>query len=499
MANAAASSRRSGKVAPGKKLLGRTEPRLWTPPLRPLTRKTTRGYEVIDFAREVLGEPLLPWQEFAVIHGLELLPEGTFRFRTVLAIVARQNGKTHLSKVLALWRLFVDGARLVLGAAQDLGIAREVLDKANESVDEVAELADEKLSYLTANGKESLNLDGGRRYLIKASNRSAGRGLSVDHLTLDEVREQRDWAAWSSLSKTIMARANGQIWALSNAGDDQSVVLNHLRAAAGAVDGGDGVTVMGDARDESIALFEWSAPEGCELDDEQAWAQANPALGRTLSHTAIRSALATDPPEVFRTEVLSQKVDQLDGAVDLAAWKACRDPSMTLDAVQDRIVLCLDVAPDGKHVALLAAGEVAGVVRVEVVEAWDSTEAARDELPALREEYQPKAGAWFPSGPAAALAPLLRSWPEWVEIKGAAVAEACQGLADLVRGRRVIHPGDPLLDAHIAGASKYYQGDGWRFVRRGAGHVDAAYAAAGAVHTVLTLPEEQPAPWFGVV
>ena len=68
------------------------------------------------------------------------------------------------------------------------------------------------------------------------------------------------------------------------------------------------------------------------------------------------------------------------------------------------------------------------------------------------------------------------------------MAEACQGLADLVAARRVIHPDDPLLNAHIAGAQKYWTGDSWRFVRRGAGHVSAAYAFAGAVHAALTVP-----------
>src|SRR5262245_1903413 len=76
------------------RLLGRTEPRLFTPPLRPLNRKTSRGFEVIDFAK-MIGEPLLPWQEWAVIHALELNPDGTYRFRTVLILVARQNGKSH--------------------------------------------------------------------------------------------------------------------------------------------------------------------------------------------------------------------------------------------------------------------------------------------------------------------------------------------------------------------------------------------------------------------
>ena len=52
---------------PSEKLVGRTEARLWTQPLRPLTRETTRGFEVIEFA-EMIGEPLLPWQDWLAKH-----------------------------------------------------------------------------------------------------------------------------------------------------------------------------------------------------------------------------------------------------------------------------------------------------------------------------------------------------------------------------------------------------------------------------------------------
>jgi phage terminase large subunit-like protein len=297
---------------------------------------------------------------------------------------------------------------------------------------------------------------------------------------LDEIREQRDWAAWSALSKTTMARPDGQIWAISNAGDDESVVLNHLREAALS------------GRDPSIGLFEWSAADGCDLDDPEAWAQANPGLGLTVSEQAIRSALATDPPAVFRTEVLCQKVDALDSAVDLAAWRACADAAGSLESSRDRVVACVDVAPDSAHVTLVASAVMAdGRVRVEVVAGWESTDAARFELPAVLERVKPVVLAWFPSGPAAALAVSLRGLAT-LELKGAAVGEACQGFADLVSARRIVHPDDPLLNAHISGAQKYRLGDGWRFARRDAGHVDAVYAAAGAVHAALTMPAQIP-------
>jgi hypothetical protein len=89
-------------------------------------------------------------------------------------------------------------------------------------------------------------------------------------------------------------------------------------------------------------------------------------------------------------------------------------------------------------------------------------------------------------------------WPpegvEVEEIRGD-VAAVCMGFAEQVTALKIAHSGDPLLDAHIAGAEKTTHGDGWRFSRKGAGHVDALYAAAGAVHLARTLTSE---PWHGI-
>ena len=53
-------------------LQGSETPRLFTSPARPLTPDTTRGYEAIDFAEQVLGLALMPWQRWLLLHGLEL-------------------------------------------------------------------------------------------------------------------------------------------------------------------------------------------------------------------------------------------------------------------------------------------------------------------------------------------------------------------------------------------------------------------------------------------
>ena len=122
--------------------LGFEQPRIFTPPRRELTPETSKGFEVIKFAA-VLGVYLLPWERWLLIHALELNEDGTFRFRIVLLLVARQNGKSLVMQVLALWRMFMDEAKLTIGTAQNLDVAEEQWQAAVDMAEEIPDLAEE--------------------------------------------------------------------------------------------------------------------------------------------------------------------------------------------------------------------------------------------------------------------------------------------------------------------------------------------------------------------
>lgn len=497
----------------GLSVLGSTEPRLWTPPLRDLTPDTSFGFDVVEFARDTLRRPFDPWQEWLVIHGGELLPDGRPRFRIVVVLAARQNGKTETPVNLSLYWQFVEAVPLILGTSTKLDYARESWTKAVKLAERTPDFAKlrPKRWKREANGEqESWALidpdkpeEGTSRYKIAASNEEGGRSLTVHRLILDELRQHHDYSAWDASEPATSAVWDAQIWALSNAGSDRSVVLNDLRDSALRFI----QTGLGDPR---LGWFEWSAPEGSSPTDIHALAMANPNLNRRIDGEALLAkgerAMKKGGEALtgFKTEYMCISVRMLNPAIDPTSWSECADQFGSLDDVRDRVMACVDVATDSEHVTLCAAAELPdGRIRVEVVAAWPNTDAARFELRSLLERVKPRVVAWYPSGPAAALAPLLRSelrhdhgqgkrlggpW-ESIELKGAAVTEACQSFADLVAVRRIVHPDDPLLNHHIGTAEKYNQGDGWRFVRRGAGHVDAAYAAAGAVHAVQTVPK----------
>ena len=103
---------------------GVTEARIFTQPLRELTPETSLGFATIEYAKTVLGKTLYPWQEWALIHSLEIVGslngDWKFRFREVLFLISRQNGKTVLSEVIASFFLNVLDAPSIFGTSLSL-------------------------------------------------------------------------------------------------------------------------------------------------------------------------------------------------------------------------------------------------------------------------------------------------------------------------------------------------------------------------------------------
>jgi hypothetical protein len=488
-------------------LVGRAEPRLWTPPARELTPETSLGFECIDFAHSVLGMNLFPWQEFFLTHALELNEDGSYRFNTIMLIVARQNGKTELLTLLSLWKPLLDGNMYILGTAQSLDQAGESWNKCVSIISEDPDLLREMKGggrresdwVKRGNGPSgsTIYFANGARYRIASTNRRAGRGKSVDTLFLDELREQQSMDGWAALSNTTMARPNHQKFLFSNAGDLESKVYNHLRAVA--LSGIEGEVVDGE---DPVAIFEWSAPDDCDPEDESVWPMANPSLNvkidghYTITTRGLRNAFRDQTPEVFKTENLCMSVDALDAAVDLGGWTAGTDPKGSLTLAP--AAFCLDVAPDARHVALVGAQRTAlGRVWVEVINTWsgpDAVSVASKDLRGWIASRKPKVLGWFPTGPGAPFAALLgkdaKPLPGVVvrELTGTDVTQVCMSFAQQVQARKIGHKGDALLNRHVTGARKLLSGDGWRFSRReDMRPVNAAYAAAGAVHLARTL------------
>jgi len=500
-----------------------------------LTAATSLGFDAVEFADWVherivaiandpedprpelleLAPRLLEWQRWFLIHALELLPGpgAIFRFRTVLLLVARQNGKTTLIVYLILWRMFQDGCRLTVGSAQTLEIAQEAWDNVVSIAEAIPELDDEIKKVSRTNGKQALVLETRERYKV-ASSKGGGRGLTGDMVVLDELREHKTWQAWAALSKTTMARERAQVLGVSNAGDLDAVVLRSLRQAAiDAIEGRlpevpEDVADLVDAA--AVGLFEWSAGED-ELGqprsvfDRDGWAQANPSLGYTIQEPTILAAALSDPDWVFRAEVMCEFVNTAaSGPFPNGAWDRTRVTAVTRDTTRPACY-CLDLSHDRKmlHIAL-AYWDLEGRKRVEIVASRAGTEWAIPWL--LNPARKVKADLVTFQRNGAPVSSLLDDFEnagfEIEDWSGPNLARWTGVFYDAIRGHTLddeepdleapltlTHGVQPVLDVAASTARVKPLGDGWVIDRKSSPE-DAAplVAAIGAVGLLNTNP-----------
>lgn len=362
---------------------GTTEARIYTRPLRELTPDTSLGFAAIEYARTVLCKNLYPWQEWALIHSLEIKGALTgtwrFRFRTILFLISRQNGKTVLSEVLASFFLNVLGVASVFGTSLSLDKAEEVWEAVINDQETVSVLASDIDRVSRTNGNKRLILSGLRQYKVGAPTRRAGRGDSNDLVMLDEIREQRDWETWSAAAASTNAKPNGLIVCFSNAGDPDSIVLRQLRSQAiASIEGSAAADFGGNVDGETLGLFEWSAPEGAQTDDMEALAQANPALGYGyLTERALLSNRATFPENKFRSECMCQQVETiLPQPFPDGAWDAGVD-ALSEIAPASELFFGIDLSQNRRWTVISVAGlREDGNFHIEVVDRRIGTEWA---------------------------------------------------------------------------------------------------------------------------
>lgn len=491
---------------------GRVEPRLWTPPLRDLSDPAnTFGYELIDFAEDI-GWPLDPWQKWLAIHLGELMPDALGRmvprFRIVLVLVARQNGKSVFCRILTLYWMFVETVPYIFGINSTRDTAKKSWKEVIKMAESIEMLAEElpPVHIIKQQSEEAFWNALGSTYLFGAPNSRAGRSLTINRAIIDELRQHKNRDAWDALIPTMNAVYDAQAVIITNEGDESAVVLHELTESAEEFIS----TGVGDPR---LGMFSWSAPEGSDPTDTEALAYANPDLGnRTAMDAIIGQAIQAkraggETLARFRIEIMCQRVPQLNPAIEPGAWtSAGTTHPLDLANHRDRVALCLDVALDGSHATLVAAATIDGTTHIEVVRKWSGygcTKAVRHDLPGLVARIKPRRFGFFRSGPAASIYAALsekngdRQWPprrvELMELDALRPA-VCMGLAEAVLSGEVQHPEDEMLNAHVKATQRSKPSvDGtWVFMRRNSSPIDGSYALAGAVHMARTMPTRAP-------
>jgi phage terminase large subunit-like protein len=452
-------------------LVGKTEPRLHTKYADDLP---SRGQELIDLAIK-LGEPLMPWQELVAIESMRVKDDERWAFPQIGVLVARQQGKSHLMRLRILWGL-LNGEKLQILSAHKLAVSLEHFNQLLDLIEQHDWLMAQMKKIRRTNGQEEIQFVNNARFKVVANN-AAGRGYAgAETIYLDELREHKDYGAWSAITKTQLAAKNPALFAFSNAGDATSTVLNEMRDRGLA-------TIQGVT--DSLLWLEWSAPPNTNISIESA-AWANPAMGRTV-HVDNIKATFNEPEAVVRTEVMCQWVDTLQSPWSPNAWNQCADPDLIVEPGQ-QTYLAFDVTPRRNQASLVASQIIDGKIALGLVQTFDS-DTALDDLTIANavadwaKAYDVTEIAYSKNTGQAVAARLASAGIMTTAIDGRAFAMACDQMLSAMEHSRLIHKDEVTFNKHISACARIpFAEGGWLIGRRASNaNVTGAVAAAMAI------------------
>lgn len=462
-----------------KKLVGATKPRLHSPLL-----KGTSKLDDVKQLCEIIQMPLLPWQEFVLKDMLTVDKQGAWIRKTTLLNISRQNGKTHLARMVILAHLLKWDSKNVLIMSSNRSMALDTFRQIAQVLESNDTLKGFVKQIRYANGSESIEMLNGCRLDVVAATRDGSRGRTADFLYIDELREVSE-EGYRAAIPTTRARPNSQTLLTSNAGDAFSTVLNGMRERAL------------ESPPASFGFYEYSAPQYCKITDRSAWAQANPALGYTITEEALEEAVATSPIENTRTEMLCQWIDSLSSPWTHGSLEECSDSSLEM-AVGAYSVFAFDVSPSRRN-ASLVIGQILpdGRIGVGVAQTWES-QVSVDELKIAADikgwadQYRPRQ-ICFDKYATQSIADRLANAGQVVQdISGAAFYQACTDLKDALDNKRMVHSGQEVWLQNMNNCAAKVNDSSWRIIKRkSAGDISAAIGTAMVV-TTLNKPQAMP-------
>lgn len=288
----------------------------------------TRGERVCEFIETFcripegaqVGRPIR-LAEFQRRFILEVYdnPKGT---RRAYLAIARKNGKSALIACLLLAHLVgpekVLNAQIVSGA-RSRDQAALVFNLASKMVQLNPKLS--KVVRIVPSGKRLIGLVANTEYRALAADGTTAHGLSPVLAILDEVGQvkgpQDDFI--DAITTSQGAHDRPLLIAISTqAPTDADIFSIWLDDAERS-------------QDPSIVSHVYTAPEGCELDDREAWGAANPALGlfrslRDVEEQADQAKRMPASENTFRVLTLNQRVNMVSAFVSASVWKQGNRP-----------------------------------------------------------------------------------------------------------------------------------------------------------------------------
>ena len=389
----------------------------------------------------VTGEELYGWQR----DELEVLA-AEVRPRVVYEQVARKNGKTRLAAALALTEACLKDQRHVYAISDSERNLNSTL---------VRELRD--IIGASAHLRDSIHVfkshfevpETGSFIEVRPNNFAASQGINPHLVLFDEVHLQKNADTWSGMQMAGAARPDALLLGITTPGYDLTSLAHELYTSVKAGD----PTIYG-------RLFE--ADPAADIDDRDAWRQANPCFDRPGFAAALEFDRGRLPEHEFRRFRLGQWTATDQAWLPYGAWAACAAPGRGTPPPRSRVWLGFDGSYSGDSTALVGVTED---LHVFVVGCWENPGRPGWRVP--RAQVQESVAEAFDTWKVAELlcdppywgaeiAEWAARWPdrvvEFPTFSRARMAPACTTFYSGVMERALTHDGDPRLARHVSNA-----------------------------------------------
>jgi len=457
----------------------------------PLLTGTSRYKEVLDMIERLKMDKLMPYQEWVLKDMMTVDKKNSYRRKTCLLLISRQNGKSFLGRVRVIWGMFYGGENKVIIMSANRATSLMLFREIAWTIESTPELKAMTKAIRYANGGERIELLNGATLDVISDNSSSPRGRTADLLWIDEIREISE-EGYKAAVPVTRARANAQTFLTSNAGDHFSSVLNGL------------VERAKDYPPETFGYYEYSAPQYCKIDLgsdffwKEAVAPSNPALGYTITKESIEEAIATNPIEQTRTETLCQWIDSLQSPWPHGVLEETSDNTLEM-TVGAYTVFGFDVSPSRRN-ASLVAGQLLpdGRIGIGILETY-SSQMAIDELKmaasikAWCDIYHPRLVCFDKYATQTIADRLSQSGVICEDVSGQQFYKACGDFLEGLVNHRVVHNGQAELIQQMNNCAAKTNDSAWRIIkRRSAGDISAPIGLSMVV-SKLMLPTPKPA------
>lgn len=442
------------------------------PRLRKVIKVAWRTFESPE------GIDLDLWQAWLIDRVLERYPEdhpdpakrGRLRYRQVVISIPRQNGKSVIAAILALYGLLMhEPGPAVVSVASTAEQARIVYNRVLYVIQSNADLTRRFKKMTETRGITTK--DGSGTYVAKASKGEALQGIPVSLAVPDELHITKP-AIWQSLVNGILTRADGLIVGVTTAGDDDSELLKSLydlgkRAA------------QGDPNLERFGFFCWQAPEPVVPEDDADLAEwilvSNPSVYEARRGDGILANVIADVRAMPEQDAIRYRGNLFVASesafipVELWARNYRRDAEGAPEPFPEdvRTVFTLDRTPDWGYATINVTAIVGDVTHTEVVASIvrPTLEQLADLCETLYEHDPIVFGVDGYQLRDLGDELKRRGLPVYIASQSDLITASSLTYAKLVRGH-LRHSGDELLARQIPRTVRKNVGDGYRISRK---------------------------------